>query len=147
MRVINDEYKSSLGGLSSIVFLCVGCASLLAFIVLFNLNSINIEERKRELATIKILGFYNKEVSSYVFRENIMLTIIGGLIGLVLGMLILGPIMKSAEVETIYLPIRLNWMTFIISFAITMLFTIITDKLMNRRLRKINMIESLKSVE
>ena len=147
MRVINDEYKSSLGGLSSIVFLCVGCASLLAFIVLFNLNSINIEERKRELATIKVLGFYNKEVSSYVFRENIMLTIIGGLIGLVLGMLILGPIMKSAEVETIYLPIRLNWMTFIISFAITMLFTIITDKLMNRRLRKINMIESLKSVE
>ena len=147
MRVINDEYKSSLGGLSSIVFLCVGCASLLAFIVLFNLNTINIEERKRELATIKVLGFYNKEVSSYVFRENIILSIIGGIVGLFLGMLILGPIMKSAEVETIYLPITLNFLTFVLSFALTMVFTIVTDKLMNRRLRKIDMIESLKSVE
>lgn len=147
MRVINDEYKSSLGGLSSIVFLCVGCASLLAFIVLFNLNTINIEERKRELATIKVLGFYNKEMASYVFRENIILSIIGGIVGLFLGMMILGPIMKSAEVETIYLPIKLNWLTFVLSFILTMAFTVITDKLMNRRLRKIDMIESLKSVE
>ena len=69
------------------------------------------------------------------------------LFNLFLGMLILGPIMKSAEVETIYLPITLNFLTFVLSFALTMVFTIVTDKLMNRRLRKIDMIESLKSVE
>ena len=147
IRVINEEYKKSLESLMSIVFLCIGCASLLSFIVLFNLNSINIEERKRELATIKVLGFYDKEVSSYVFRENLILTVIGGVAGLILGTLILGPIMKSGEVETIYLPVELNWITFVISFAITMIFTLITNKIMNKRLKKIDMIDSLKSIE
>lgn len=147
IRVINEEYKKSLESLMSIVLLCIGCASLLSFVVLFNLNSINIEERKRELATIKVLGFNEKEVSSYVFRENIILTVLGGLVGLVLGTLILGPIMKSGEVETIYLPVELNWITFVVSFTITMIFTLITDKIMKKRLNKIDMIDSLKSVE
>ena len=147
VRVTNEEYIKSLESLMTIVFLCIGCASLLSFIVLFNLNSINIEERQRELATIKVLGFYDNEVSSYVFRENVILTVIGGLVGLILGIFILGPIMKSGEVETIYLPVELNWITFAVSFAITMVFTLITDKIMNKRLKKINMIESLKSVE
>lgn len=147
IRVINEEYKKSLESLMSIVFLCIGCASLLSFIVLFNLNSINIEERKRELATIKVLGFYDKEVSSYVFRENLILTVLGGIAGLFLGTVILGPIMKSGEVETIYLPVELNWITFVISFAITMIFTLITNKIMNKRLKKIDMIDSLKSIE
>lgn len=146
-RIINKDYVKSVKSLMTIVFLCIGCASLLSFIVLFNLNSINIEERKRELATIKVLGFYDNEVSSYVFRENIILTILGGLLGLILGTIILKPTLKSAEVETLFLPAKFSFITFVVAFAITILFTLITNKIMNRRLRKIDMIDSLKSIE
>ena len=147
IRIINQDYVKSIKSLMSIVFLSIGCASLLSFIVLFNLNSINIEERKRELATIKVLGFYDNEVSSYVFRENIILTVLGGLLGLVIGTIILEPILKSAEVETMFMPITFHPITFIVAFVITILFTLITNKIMNRKLKKIDMIDSLKSVE
>ena len=100
---LEKEFKTSLSGLMIIVILFIGCASLLSFTVLVNLNNINIEERKRELSTIKLLGFYEKELESYVFRENIILTILGTLLGLILGMGILGVIIQAAEVETIFL--------------------------------------------
>jgi len=95
---LNKEFQTSLTSLMSIVILFVGCASLLSFTVLINLNNINIEERTRELSTIKLLGFYKKELESYVFRENIILTILGTVLGLGLGIGILGHIIQSAEV-------------------------------------------------
>lgn len=147
ISTINNEYQKSLNSLTSIVLLCIGCASLLAFIVLVNLNIINIAERKRELATLKLLGFFDKEVSSYVFRENIILTIIGILFGMLLGNFVLGIIIQSAEVETIMLPNELSIQSLAYAGILTLAFTLITNFVMNPKIKKIDMIDSLKSVE
>lgn len=146
-RLMNDEYQKSLNSLMSVVFMCIGCALMLSFIVLFNLNSINIEERKRELATIKVLGFYDKETSSYIFRENIILSILGIIVGLGAGMIMLELIMKSAEVETILLSRKINILSFVYSAIITLACTLITNSFMKKNINKIDMIDSLKSVE
>ena len=144
---VNNEYQKSLTSLTSIVLLCIGCASLLAFIVLINLNIINIAERKRELATLKLLGFYDKEVSSYVFRENVILTILGILAGMLLGNFVLGIIIQSAEVETIMLPNELSVHSLGYAAILTLVFTFVTNFVMNPKIKKIDMIDSLKSVE
>lgn len=144
---LNNEYQKSLTSLTSIVLLCIGCASLLAFIVLINLNIINIAERKRELATLKLLGFYDKEVSSYVFRENVILTILGILAGMLLGNFVLGIIIQSAEVETIMLPNELSVQSLGYAAILTIAFTFVTNFVMNPKIKKIDMIDSLKSVE
>lgn len=145
--MVNNEYQKSLTSLTSIVLLCIGCASLLAFIVLINLNIINIAERKRELATLKLLGFYDKEVSSYVFRENVILTILGILVGMLLGNFVLGIIIQSAEVETIMLPNELSVQSLGYAALLTLVFTFVTNFVMNPKIKKIDMIDSLKSVE
>lgn len=142
-----EEFKTSLGSLMSIVILFIGCASILSFTVLINLNNINIEERKRELATIKLLGFYQKELESYVFRENIILTILGTIFGLFLGMGILGAVIQAAEVETIFLVKDINLINLVIAAIITICFTLITNLLMKKKIKNINMIDSLKSIE
>lgn len=147
IRNLNKDFQSSLSGLTSIVFLFIGCASLLSFIVLINLNNINIEERRRELATFKLLGFYKKELEHYVFRENIILTILGAILGVFVGIMVLGLIIQSAEVETIMIPVELKIVDFLISVAITLCFTLITNFMMKKKIKKIDMIESLKSVE
>lgn len=147
IRNLNKDYKESLSGLSSIVFLFIGCASLLSFIVLVNLNNINIEERRRELATFKLLGFYKKELEHYIFRENIILTVLGAVIGVFVGISVLGLIIQSAEVETIMIPVELSVLDFVISVSITLMFTLITNLMMKKKIKKIDMIESLKSVE
>lgn len=144
---VNNEYQKSLKSLDSIVILCIACASLLAFIVLVNLNIINISERNRELATLKVLGFYEKEVSSYVFRENVILTILGVGFGMVLGNFVLGIIMQSAEVDTIMLPNELSLKSLAYAGILTLAFTFITNFVMNPKIKKIDMIDSLKSVE
>ena len=146
-EMLNSEYHKSLNSLTSIVLLCISCASILSIIVLVNLNIINIAERKRELATLKVLGFYEKEVSSYVFRENIILTVIGVLAGMLLGTFVLGIIIQSAEVDTIMLPNELSINSLCYAGALTILFTIITNFFMNPKIKKIDMIDSLKSVE
>ena len=146
-KKLEQEFKTSLGSLMSIVILFIGCASMLSFTVLVNLNNINIEERKRELATIKLLGFYKKELESYVFRENIILTIFGTVLGLLLGMGILGIIIQAAEVETIFLVKDINYINLFVSTIITICFTLITNLLMKKKIKNINMIDSLKSVE
>ncbi len=147
IRNLNKDYKESLSGLSSIVFLFIGCASLLSFIVLINLNNINIEERRRELATFKLLGFYKKELEHYIFRENIILTVLGAVLGVFVGISVLGLIIQSAEVETIMIPVELSILDFVISVSITLVFTLITNLMMKKKIKKIDMIESLKSVE
>lgn len=147
IEMLNNEYHKSLNGLISIVLLCISCASILSIIVLVNLNIINISERKRELATLKVLGFYEKEVSSYVFRENIILTVIGVLAGMILGNFVLGIIIQSAEVDTIMLPNELSVNSLIYAGLLTLAFTILTNFVMNPKIKKIDMIDSLKSVE
>ena len=144
---LEKEFKTSLSSLMIIVILFIGCASLLSFTVLVNLNNINIEERKRELSTIKLLGFYEKELESYVFRENIILTILGSILGLLLGMGILGVIIQAAEVETIFLVKDINYINLAVSVLITVIFTLITNFAMRKKIKNIDMIDSLKSIE
>ena len=122
-------------------------AGLLAFIVLYNLTNVNISERLREIATIKVLGFYDLEVAQYVYRENILLTMIGSLCGLGLGIGLHRLIMNLAEMENVMFGRTIEPLSFLISFCITMLFGMIVNIVMYRKLKKIPMVESLKSVE
>ena len=144
---ISESFSNMVGSLDTVVIVLITCAGLLAFVVLYNLNSINIEERKRELATIKLLGFYNKEVSNYVFRENIVLTIIGALMGLVLGVYLHLFVISTAEVDIVMFGREKTLASYIIAFVMTVIFAIIINLIMSKDLKKIDMIESLKSVE
>ena len=104
-------------------------------------------ERIREIATIKVLGFYDKEVANYVYRENIILSIIGAIIGLGLGKILHSYIMTVIEMDDVIFPKMIFWYSYIISFAITIVFGIIVNLTMYNKLKKIPMVESLKSVE
>lgn len=144
---ISEGFSDMIGSLDMVVIVLITCAALLAFVVLYNLNSINIEERKRELATIKLLGFYNKELSSYVFRENIILTIIGAALGLILGVYLLFFIIATAEMDIVMFGRETGLMSYIFAFLMTIVFATLINLIMNKELKKIDMIESLKSVE
>ena len=142
-----DTFQDTISSLSFVVVVLVIAAGLLAFVVLYNLTNVNISERIREIATIKVLGFYDPEVGSYVFRETIFLTIIGALAGLVLGIGLHSLIMSLAEMESVMFGRNIDWISFVISFLITMLFSFVVNLFMYRKLKKVQMVESLKSVE
>ena len=147
MDSIKDSLNDMLGSLDIIVVVLIISAGMLAFIVLYNLNNININERRRELATIKVLGFYDKEVAAYVYRENIYLTLIGMIFGCVLGKILHQFIIVTVEIDScmfgriIYVP------SYIFSMLLTVVFSILVNVAMFYKLRKIDMVESLKSVE
>ncbi|MCR4563242.1 MAG: FtsX-like permease family protein [Clostridiales bacterium] len=143
-RTVVDAMATNL---NAVVYVLIGAAALLAFIVLYNLNNININERRRELATIKLLGFYNKELAGYIYRENVMLTFIGIAIGTVAGIFLHRFIMRTAESDMIMLGRQLNWQSFVISIALSLFFALLVNLFMYRKFRKIDMVESLKSVE
>ena len=142
-----DSFQDTISSLSFVVVVLVIAAGLLAFVVLYNLTNVNISERIREIATIKVLGFYDREVGSYVFRETIFLTIIGALAGLLLGIGLHSLIMSLAEMESVMFGRNIDWLSFVISFLITMLFSCVVNLFMYRKLMKVQMVESLKSVE
>ncbi|MDO4847055.1 MAG: ABC transporter permease [Clostridiaceae bacterium] len=130
-----------------IVFMMIGSAALLAFVVLYNLNNINITERRRELATLKVLGYRPDEVEKYVFRENTIMMFIGILIGIALGIVLHFFVMKSVETDTMMFGKQIKWYSFLISIALTAVFSAIVNFLMSFKLKKIDMIESTKSNE
>ena len=142
-----DTFEDSVEVLNSIVILIIISAGLLAFVVLYNLTNINIGERIREIATIKVLGFYNREVSAYVYRENIILSLIGSIVGLFIGIILHRFIMVSIEQDGVMFGNHIDSISFLYSFIITMVFVILVDLFMYRKLKKIPMVESLKSVE
>ncbi len=144
---IASSFSDTIASLSFVVVVLVIAAGLLAFIVLYNLTNVNISERLREIATIKVLGFYDLEVAQYVYRENILLTMIGSLCGLGLGIGLHRLIMNLAEMENVMFGRTIEPLSFLISFCITMLFGMIVNIVMYRKLKKIPMVESLKSVE
>ena len=137
----------TLSSLNTIVLIVLAAAALLAIVVLYNLNSINIAERKRELATLKVLGFYDKEVAVYVYKENVLLTVIGILLGVGLGVLLHQYVIKSIEVDLIMFGRSIYWYSYIIGGLITLAFSVIINLVMYKSLQKIDMIESLKSIE
>jgi putative ABC transport system permease protein len=134
-------------GINQIIILIVVFACFLAFVVLYNLTIINVSERKREIATFKVLGFYDKEVSSYIYRETLFLTISGILVGLFLGIFLHRFVIGAAETDSIMFLRQINTTSFLLSGLITILFSVIVQSIINRVLKKIDMIESLKSAE
>ena len=140
---LNDMVSS----LNMVVWVLIVAAGLLAFVVLFNLNNINISERRRELATLKVLGFYDKEVAMYVYRENIILTIFGILLGLVLGTFMHQYLISTLEVDLVMFGRSIEPISFVSSVILTALFSLLVNIAMYYKLQEIDMIESLKSVE
>ncbi len=142
-----SSMKSVTQRLTFIVIIMIFSAALLAFVVLYNLNNINITERRRELATIKLLGFYDGELSKYVYRETTLLTIFGTALGIALGILLHRYVMKTVETDVYMFSKMLEPRSIIISAAITIVFSLLVNAVMYFKLKKIDMIESLKSVE
>ena len=147
----NDEtinsYRSMLKSVDSVVVVLVVAAATLAFVVLYNLTNINIAERVREIATLKVLGFTQHEVNAYIYRETLLLALIGSLVGLVLGIFMEGYVIVTAEVDQVMFGRDIHLPSFIVAFALTMVFSVIVTLFMRSKLRRIDMVESLKSVE
>ncbi len=144
---IKDNFNNMIRSLNYIVLVLIISAGMLAFVVLYNLTNVNISERLREIATLKVLGFYNKEVNTYVYKENIILTLIGSLLGLGLGKILHLTIMVVVELDNIMFGRVILPQSYVISVLITMLFAVIVNQVMKSKLRAIPMVESLKSVE
>ena len=144
---IEDSIQNTLDSISIVVLILIISSGLLAFIVLYNLSSINITERLREIATIKVLGFDDLEVSAYIFRENIILTIIGILEGLLCGIVIHKVVISMAEVDILMYGRGLPLSCFLYSAALAFVFSMTVNILLHRRLQKVDMVESLKSIE
>ena len=142
-----DKFNSMMSSLDYIVLLIIICAGSLAFIVLYNLTNINITERIREIATIKVLGFYPSETASYVFRENIFLTAIGGGAGLLLGKWLHWFVMEQINIDMVSFAQVIRPQSYLYSIALTFVFACIVNLVMFGKLEKINMAESLKSIE
>lgn len=145
--VVIDNFANIVNTLNMVIILFIVAAMALAIVVLYNLNNINVNERVRELATLKVLGFYDGEVSAYIYRENIFLTLIGICVGLVLGIPLNYAVVGIIDIDTITFKTELEPLSFIIAAAITIIFAIIVNLLMHFKLKKISMVESLKSVE
>lgn len=141
------RFSSMMSSMNYIVFVVIGCAAALAFIVLYNLNNINITERIREIATIKVLGFYRNETSSYVFRENTVLTAMGCALGLILGKLLHIYVMHEVDIDMISFDVHVKTVSYFLSILLTFAFTWIVNRIMAGKLDRINMAESLKSVD
>ena len=144
---IINSVKDMMDSLDSVVLILVVSAAILAFVVMYNLSNINISERKREIATLKVLGFYDKEVDNYITKENIILTIIGIALGLIFGVYLGHFIITTCEIETLMFVRHVNTQSYIYATLITTIFTIIVNIFTHKNLKKIDMIESLKSVE
>ena len=141
------RFENMIQSLDLVTWVLIISAGMLAFVVLYNLTNVNISERIREIATIKVLGFYDREVGEYVYRENIILTLIGGVFGLLLGMALHAYIMTTIELDGVMFGTKINISSFLISYGITILFSLLINIFMYPSLKKIPMVESLKSVE
>lgn len=142
-----DNYRKMLRSVDMIVVVLVVSAAALAFIVLYNLTNINIDERRREIATLKVLGFTRREVGAYVHRETIMLTVFGALLGLVLGVFLEHFVVVTAEVDYVMFGRTIHPPSFLLAFVLTLVFSVLVMLIMRRKLDAIGMAESLKSVD
>ena len=147
----NDEtiesYRTMLKSVDAVVVVLVVAAAALAFVVLYNLTNINITERQREIATLKVLGFNAHEVNAYIYRETLLLSAIGALVGCVLGIFMEGFVVVTAEVDQVMFGREIHTLSFVIAFVLTMFFSVLVTLFMRKKLSDIDMVESLKSVE
>ena len=142
-----SQVDRMLSTLDAVILVLIVSAGMLAFVVLYNLNNINITERQRELATLKVLGFYDGEVSQYVLRENVILTVLGIMFGAVFGILIHRYVITTVEVDAVMFGRNIKLLSFLYSGILTSIFSIVVNGVMHFKLKTIDMVESLKSVE
>ena len=144
---VRDHFNDTISSLNAVIALVVGCALALSFVVTYNLININITERAREIATVKVLGFYQSETYSYVFREGMVLTAMGACVGVPLGIWLHRFVMSQIQVDFVTFPVYIAPWSFAVAVALTFVITLIVDWLLRGKIDKINMAESLKSVE
>ena len=145
--IIYDSFSQMLGSLNFVIYVLILSAAALAVVVLMNLTNINISERRRELATIEVLGFYDNETAAYIYRENIVITLIGITAGLALGIYMHAFVVQTAEMDILMFGRQIKRESYAFSILLTFLFASAVNILTSRKLRKINMVEALKSVE
>jgi putative ABC transport system permease protein len=143
----SELLSNVLVSLNIVVWVLIIAAGALAFVVLYNLNNINILERRRELATIRVLGFYNYETAAYVYRENIVLTIIGILFGILFGIVLHRYVITTVEIDLVMFGRNIDPSSYIYSILLTFFFSAFVNFVMYFKLKKIDMVEALKSVE
>ena len=147
MEDAQQRFETTMSSLDYIVYVIILFAGALAFVVLYNLTNINITERLREIATIKVLGFYNNESCTYVFRENNIPAVIGAGVGVILGNLLLSYVISQIKVDAVTFRFQVNMSSYVFSVALTLVFSFLLQLMMRRKLARIHMAESLKSVE
>ena len=141
------DFNKTTKSINSVVLVLIVSAGVLAFVVIYNLTNININERRRELSTIKLLGFYDSELALYIYRENIILTVIGSLVGIVVGILLNNFVITTSETNVMMFMRNIDPIYFLYSVLLTILFSVIVNLAMYKEFGKIDMIESLKSAE
>ena len=146
-NMIRVDYNKSVNSVNAVVVILTVSAGILAFVVIYNLTNINISERRRELATIKLLGFYDHELAFYIYRENMILTVIGSIIGIPTGIFIDKFVILTAETNSLMFLNKISPIYFVYSIMLTIVFSILVNLVMYKRFDKIDMIESLKSAE
>lgn len=144
---VKQNYHEMLSALMLVIVVVIVCAGALAYVVMYNLTNINITERIREIATLKVLGFYDKEVDAYIFRENILLTLMGTAVGLFMGIFLASFIITTAEVDLVMFGRNIYAGSYILAAVFTLVFSLLVTLVMHRRLKDVDMIEALKSVE
>ncbi len=144
---LSGSFRNSIQGINSIIAVIIISAGALAFVVLYNLTNINISERVKEIATIKVLGFYDREVSAYIYRENAALTVIGTAVGLVLGVFLHQFVIRTAEIDMVMFGRTVYPLSYVWSALLTILFSVLVNLVMHRKLKKISMVESMKAPE
>ena len=142
---ISENLSKSLQGIDSIVWVLILSAGALALVVLYNLTNINVSERQKELATIKVLGFYDSEVSAYIYRETAVLTLFGAVLGLVLGVFLHQFVIRTAEIDIVMFGRSIYPPSFVWSFLLTIVFSVLVNLVMHRKLKNISMVESMKA--
>ena len=150
VAMLSNTRRGVEDGLSSIhfiVWVVVGFAAALAFIVIYNLTNINLAERTREIATVKVLGLYPREVYGYVLRENLILSVIAAVLGMPLGCAFHWLVMSMIKIDIVYFPTLINPVSYLLAFACTILFALLINQYMKRHIERIDMAESLKTVE
>lgn len=131
-----ETVENMLDSLNIVVYVLIISAGLLAFVVLYNLNNININERRRELATLRVLGFHNREVGTYVYRESVMLTVIGIVVGIFMGIALHRYVILTAEIDMLMFGRNINWKSFIYSAVLTAMFSAMINWIMYFKLKK-----------
>ena len=144
---VKENFEKTIKSLNYVVLIMTLSAGALAFVVLYNLTNVNISERIREIATIKVLGFYDNEVSAYIYRENIILTVVGTILGLGIGKLLHQFIMVTVEIDNMMFGRIIDSSSYIIAAVLTIILGLIVNFAMYYKLKNIQMVESLKSVD